>query len=73
MPRINNAVPHLKVTWDATALGISPGDVAKQLRDGEPRIELRAVLPDGLEIGVWMLEAGEAQIVARRLAEVLRK
>jgi L-seryl-tRNA(Ser) seleniumtransferase len=73
VPRINNAVPHLKVTWDATALGISPGDVAKQLRDGEPRIELRAVLPDGLEIGVWMLEAGEAQIVARRLAEVLRK
>jgi L-seryl-tRNA(Ser) seleniumtransferase len=73
VPLINNAVPHLKVTWDAKALGLGPNDVVKGLREGEPRIEVRATLPDGLEFGVWMLEAGEAEIVGRRLAEVLRK
>jgi L-seryl-tRNA(Ser) seleniumtransferase len=72
VPVINNAVPHLKVTWDARALGVTPAEAAKRLRDGEPRIELRALLPEGLEIGVWMLEPGEAEIVGRRLGEVLR-
>jgi L-seryl-tRNA(Ser) seleniumtransferase len=73
VPQINNAVPHLRLTWVAKVLGISPADAEKELRDGEPRIELRATLPDGLEIAVWMLEPGQAEIVGRRLAEVLRK
>ena len=73
VPLINNAVPHLKVTWDPTALGLTPAEAVQRLRSGEPRIEVRGVLPQGLEIGVWMLEAGEAEIVGRRLAEVLRK
>jgi L-seryl-tRNA(Ser) seleniumtransferase len=73
VPEINNAVPHLRVTWDAAAAGLTPAEAVKRLRDGEPRIEVRAVLPEGLEIGVWMLEAGEAEIVGRRLGEVLRK
>ena len=73
VPQINNAVPHLKVAWDAKALGVAPAEAVKRLREGEPRIEIREVLPDGLEVGVWMLEAGEAEIVGRRLGEVLRK
>ena len=73
VPQINNAVPHLRVSWLAKSLGISPADAEKELRDGEPRIELRATLPDGLELAVWMLEPGQAEIVGRRLAEVLRK
>jgi L-seryl-tRNA(Ser) seleniumtransferase len=73
VPLINNAVPHLKVTWDATALGLRPDEAVKGLRDGEPRIEVRDTLKNGIEIGVWMLEAGEAEVVGRRLAEVLRK
>jgi len=73
VPEINNAVPHLKVTWDAKAVGVTPEEAVKRLRDGDPRIEVRAVLPSGLEIGVWMLETGEAEIVGRRLGEVLRR
>src|SRR5205823_601195 len=34
VPEINNAVPHLKVAWDAKARGLSPEDAAKRLRDG---------------------------------------
>ena len=70
VPEINNAVPHLKVTWTG---GISPAEAVKRLRDGEPRIEIRATLPDGIEVGVFMLQPGEAEIVGRRLREVLTK
>jgi L-seryl-tRNA(Ser) seleniumtransferase len=70
VPEINNAVPHLKVTWTG---GIPPAEAVKRLRDGEPRIEIRAALPDGLEVGVFMLQPGEAEIVGRRLREVLGK
>ncbi|MBI3855868.1 MAG: aminotransferase class V-fold PLP-dependent enzyme [Planctomycetes bacterium] len=73
VPQIANAVPHLKVVWDAAAAGVTPGDAVKRLREGEPRIEVRAVLADGLEIGVWMLEPGEDEIVGRRLREVLKR
>ena len=73
VPSPANAVPHLKVAWDAAALGVTPADAVKRLRDGEPRIEVRAVLADGLEIGVWMLEPGEEEIVGRRLREALQK
>ena len=64
-------MPHLKVSWDPAAL--APAEAVKRLRDGEPRIEVRASLADGLEIGVWMLEPGEDEIVGRRLREVLKK
>jgi len=73
VPSPANAVPHLKVTWDAAKLGLSPDEAVRRLRDGDPRIEVRATLADGLEIGVWMLEPGEDEIVGRRLREVLRK
>jgi len=73
VPEIANAVPHLRVIWDAAALGLSPADAVKRLRDGEPRIEVKAVIENGLEIAVWMLEPGEEEIVGRRLREVLQK
>jgi L-seryl-tRNA(Ser) seleniumtransferase len=73
VPTPANSVPHLKVTWDGASIGVTPGEAVKKLRDGEPRIEVRATLADGLEIGVWMLEPGEDEIVGRRLKEVLRK
>jgi L-seryl-tRNA(Ser) seleniumtransferase len=71
IPEIANAVPHLRIAWDEKALGMSPSDVAKKMRDGQPSIEVRPGARDVLEIGVWMLEPGEDEIVARRLREVL--
>jgi len=57
--------------------------VARQLREGDPSIELNpstgrkegsAGLPSDentIVVGVWMLEPGEDLIVGRRLREVL--
>jgi L-seryl-tRNA(Ser) seleniumtransferase len=71
IPVIANAVPHLRITWDTSRL--KPADVVQRLRDGEPRIEVRPVVGDALEIAVWMLEPGEVDIVADRLKEILQK
>lgn len=67
VPEIANAVPHLKVTLPA------PDRVVAELRSGEPRIEIRGSTADAIEIGVWMLEPGEDDIVGRRLREILNR
>ncbi len=68
---IANHVPHVRVTWDQALLPISIGEAQQKLRDGDPSIE---VVPNSQEfsVGVWMMEPGDAEIVARRLKEVLK-
>jgi L-seryl-tRNA(Ser) seleniumtransferase len=73
VPEIANAVPHLRVTWDEAALGITAAEATRRLRDGDPSIELRPGARQGIEVAVWMLQPGEAQVVARRIREVLKK
>ena len=73
VPKIANEVPHLAISWDPQVLGLTRTDVVNALRNGEPRIEVR---PDEsheprIEIAVWMLQPGEAEIVAQRCSEVL--
>jgi D-glucosaminate-6-phosphate ammonia-lyase len=73
IPEIANAVPHLKVRWDSSVVKLSPQDAMKQLREGKPSIEASpATDKDNLVIAVWMLQPGEAEIVARRLQAVLK-
>ena len=69
VPPIANHTPHLKITWDSSK--IAPADVARKLRDGQPRIEIRPLIKDGVEVSVWMLDPGEAEVVGRQLREVL--
>jgi len=71
VPPIANHAPHLRIQWDASKL--TPEEVARQLRAGEPRIEIRPLLKDGIEVAVWMLQPGEAEVVGKRLREVLQK
>jgi uncharacterized pyridoxal phosphate-dependent enzyme len=68
---IANHVPHLRLTWDEATIPISIAEAQKRLREGEPSIE---VVPNNKEfsIGVWMMEPGDAEIVARRVKEVLK-
>lgn len=75
VPEIANESPHLRVTWDEQTIPLKNAQVAKLLRDGEPRIEVRPSAADQpvVEIAVWMLYPGEHRIVARRLREVLAK
>ena len=83
IPPVANHVPHLLVTYDQNRIKISAADVLLKMRQGTPRIELNpstggspasAGLPGGsntIIVGVWMLQPGEAEIVAERLYEVL--
>jgi len=71
VPEIANAVPHLRIEWDEKAVGMTPVEASEKMRQGQPSIEVRPGAREVLEIGVWMLDPGEDEIVARRLREVL--
>ena len=70
VPDIANHVPHVRISWDAAAKGITAADVARALRDGEPSIGTRSEAGT-VVVGVWMMRPGEEKIVARRLRQVL--
>jgi len=70
VPEIANHVPHVRISWDAAARGITPAQVVTALRDGEPSIATRSE-GRGMVVGVWMMRPGEDKIVARRLRQVL--
>jgi L-seryl-tRNA(Ser) seleniumtransferase len=72
VPEVANHVPHLRITWDASRVKVTPEEVVQKLRDGNPSIELRPGAAQGIEVAVWMLQPGEAQIVARRIREILK-
>ena len=72
MGAIANHVPHLKITWPGGEIKTSLAGIQRKLREGDPSIEVTPGLDNGLVIAVWMLQAGEAEIVARRVREVLK-
>ena len=72
VPEIANHTPHLRIVWDPAALRVSPEDVRKRLREGQPSIETTPAGKEELVMTVWMLQPGEAQTVARRLRTVLK-
>ena len=73
VPLIANHVPHLHISWDQTQLKISPLALKKRLAEGEPAIELNpSTDQDKAVVGVWMLQPGEASVVAKRLRDVLK-
>ncbi len=72
VPEVANHVPHVRISWDAAAKGITPTDAVNGLRAGAPSIGTRSE-GDALVIGVWMMRPGEEKVVARRLREVLEK
>ncbi len=79
IPPIANHVPHLKLTWDQEGLGVSADDIRQRLREGSVSIEAIPVYsyePSGkgeeIRLGVWMMQSGEAEVVAQRLREVFQ-
>ena len=72
VPEVANHVPHVRISWDATARGLTAAAVVQALRDGEPSIGTRSE-NGAVVVGVWMMRPGEEKIVARRLREVLEK
>ncbi len=80
-PPVANRVPHLILRYDPGRLGITPLQVAEQLRQGTPSIELnpatgtqsRGLTADenSLVLSTWMLQPGEEHIVASRIRAAL--
>jgi len=73
-PLISNPVPHLQITWDEERVKITRAEVTKRLAAGTPPIRIGRVShtgDKGILISVLCLQAGEEEIVARRLAEML--
>jgi uncharacterized pyridoxal phosphate-dependent enzyme len=74
IPKIANAVPHLRIRWDAKKhAGITTAEMVKQLREGKPSIEVTPGSRQQLTIGVWMMEPGEDEIVGKRIRAILEK
>jgi L-seryl-tRNA(Ser) seleniumtransferase len=76
VPPIANHVPTVRLTWEKAALPLIADDARKQLREGKPSIEIapgsspaKAEIQE-IGIGVWQMQPGEAEIVARRLRDV---
>jgi len=73
VPEIHYRVPHVRIRWDPTAIRVTVPEMIRKLREGEPSIEVRPSTAEGLEMGVWMLKPGEAETVARRVRDILKR
>lgn len=73
IPEIANHTQHLSIKWDQSKIKITPMEVKAKLLEGEPSIEAcPRTNKDALWFTVWMLKPGEAEIVAKRTAEILK-
>ncbi|MFN0120988.1 MAG: selenocysteine synthase [Blastocatellia bacterium] len=78
VPPIANHVPTVRIKWDKAALNLTADSVRKQMRDATPSIEIApssspaADATQEISIGIWQLQPGEPEIVAKRLREVIK-
>jgi D-glucosaminate-6-phosphate ammonia-lyase len=71
-PKIANQVPHLRLNWNTSKIHLTSAQFMQELRDGEPSIELVPEPESGMaEVASWMLQPGEAEIVGRRMKQIL--
>src|SRR5215471_7288037 len=70
---IANHVPHLQIKWDEKRIPMTPRDVGKALRSGQPSIVLSTgEHGEALSMNSFMLQPGEEKIVATELVKVLK-
>ena len=77
-PKDKQYYPTMKVVWDPKKIGITAGEIGKQLLEGEPRIMTHAGLAESNTASEMLLRpaamwADEYKIVADRLHEILSK
>src|SRR5271170_733140 len=74
VPDIANHVPHMRITWDAARISLTPHEVSKLLRSSKPSIAIGAGEGHpGLAMNSFMLQPGEDTIVAEQLSRLLRE
>ena len=66
-----NAFPSMKISWDENKVKITPAEVVKALKEGEPSIVAGG--RENLHVGVVLLRPEQVDIVARRVKEILVK
>jgi uncharacterized pyridoxal phosphate-dependent enzyme len=71
VPGIANHVPSMQISWDPARIAITPREVSETLRKSKPSIVLERNAK-GIEMNSFMLQPGEAEIIAERLTQVLR-
>jgi len=69
LPGRSNVAPILSVEWDPQTLGLSGREVGRQLSQGTPRIEVFNEAC-GFSVMPYMMQEGDAEVVARRLEEI---
>jgi L-seryl-tRNA(Ser) seleniumtransferase len=73
VPPIANNVPHLRIKWDPAVIRLTPQEAMKKLREGSPSIEACPMTnKEWLVFGVWMMQKGDAETVAKRTVELLK-
>ena len=64
-------IRRVMVQWEEQALGITPRDVERLLMEGEPRIAVGRAR-QGIELTVFMNEAGDEKLAVKRLREIFK-
>ena len=65
-------IRRVMVRWDEQALGITARDVERLLMEGEPRIAVGRAQPQGIELTVFMNDAGDEKVAVKRLREIFK-
>jgi uncharacterized pyridoxal phosphate-dependent enzyme len=74
VPPVANHTPSLKITWDPLLTKLTSEELGNRLRKASPSIEIVSwEEKDSVKLTVFMLKAGEDEIVAQRLREELEK
>ncbi len=68
MRRVHRVV----ASWDEQAKGLTAKEVSQQLMDGDPRIATGLATPQGIQFTVFMNDAGDGELAARRMREIFR-
>jgi uncharacterized pyridoxal phosphate-dependent enzyme len=74
VPDIANHVPHMRITWDAARISLTPQQASKLLRSSKPSIVIGGGEGHpGLAMNSFTLQPGEDKIVAEQLSRLLRE
>jgi len=69
-PGLSNHSPKMTISWDPAVLHVTPAQVHQELIDGDPCIYTH-LTSDGVQVNPYMMEAGDDEIAAKRLREIL--
>ena len=71
-PGRSNVAPVMMIGWDKEVVNATPAEVKAKLAEGEPRIEVFSEEKE-IEIMPYMMQPGDAEVVAGRVKEILEK